>query len=205
MKTLWSALLVLCLFPLTGGAQRTHLYKIVSAESSLWVYVPKAGFLSALAHNHHIGVRSFSGTVTVPETGASSGALQLDIDAQSLNVADKEVSEKDRAEIANSMHKVVLESDKHPKISFKSASIGEVKSNGADSYSFTVNGDLTLHGVTKRIAIPVTATITAQLLKATGKYTLRQTDWGITPYSKAGGAVKVKNEVVVNFSIVARG
>ena len=186
------------------AAQAVQTYKIVAAESSLWVYVAKAGLLSALAHNHNIGVKVFSGSVTVPESGAGSGALQLELDAQSLYVADKEVNDKDRAEITGSMHNDVLASAKFPKITFKSVAVSDVKSAGANSYAFTINGDLTLHGVTKRIAVPVTATITPQLLKATGKYTLKQTDFGITPISKAGGAVKVKDEVVVNFSIVAK-
>jgi polyisoprenoid-binding protein YceI len=186
------------------ATQKTRTYKIIAAESNLWVYVAKSGLLSALAHNHNIGVRSFSGTVTVPESGASGGALSLDIEAKSLNVADKGISDKDRAEITNSMHNEVLQSDKHSQISFKSAGVSDLKVNGGDSYSFTVNGNLTLHGVTKQIAVPVTATMTAEQIKATGKYTLRQSLYGITPYSKAGGAVKVKDEVVVNFSIIAK-
>jgi len=185
-------------------AQAAHTYKIIPAESSLWVYVAKAGLLSALAHNHNIGVKSFQGSVIVPENGAGNGSVQLEIDAQSLNVADKEVSEKDRAEITSSMHNEVLASGQYPKILFKSVSVSEVKAAGANNYTFTVNGDLTLHGVTKRIAVPVTATITPQQLKATGKYTLAQTAFGIKPISKAGGAVKVKDAVVVNFSIVAK-
>lgn len=186
------------------AAQSVHSYKIVSAESSLWVYVAKAGLLSALAHNHNIGVKVFSGSVTVPESGAGGGALQLEIDAQSLFVADKEVSDKDRAEITSSMHNEVLASAQFPRITFKSVSVSDVKPAGANSYTFMVNGDLMLRGVTKRLAVPVTATITPQLLKATGKYTLTQTAFGIKPISKAGGAVKVKDEVVVNFSIVAK-
>ena len=189
---------------INASAQKTRTYKIIAAESNLWVYVAKGGLLSALAHNHNIGVRSFTGTVTVPESGAAGGALNLDIEAASLNVADKEVSDKDRTEITNSMHNEVLQSAKYPKVTFKSVSVSDLKANGGDSYSFTVNGDLTLHGTTKRIAVPVTATITAQQLKATGKYTLKQSLFGITPYSKAGGAVKVKDDVIVNFSIVAK-
>lgn len=192
------------LFPKAVTAQSVHTYKIIPAESNLWVYVAKAGLLSALAHNHNIGVKVFNGSVTVPESGAGSGAMQLEIDAQSLFVADKEVNDKDRAEITSSMHNEVLASAKFPKITFKSVSVSDVKPAGANSYTFTVNGDLTLHGITKRIALPVNATITPQLLKATGKYTLAQTAFGITPISKAGGAVKVKDEVVVNFSIVAK-
>ena len=186
------------------AAQKSRTYKIIAAESNLWVYVAKAGLLSALAHNHNIGVATFSGTVTVPESGAAGGALQLEMDAKSLNVADKGISEKDRSEISNSMHNEVLHSDKHAKIIFKSVSVGEVKPLGGDNYNFTVQGDLTLHGVTKRIGVAVAATITAQQIKATGKYTLKQSLFGITPYSKAGGAVKVKDDVIVNFSMVAK-
>jgi polyisoprenoid-binding protein YceI len=101
------------------------------------------------------------------------------------------------------MHNDVLESAKYQKISFKSASVSNLKQT-SDGYSFTLNGDLTLHGVTKRIAVPVSATITPQQLQAKGQYTLRQTDFGIKPYSAAGGTVKVKNEVVVHFNIIAK-
>lgn len=190
------------------GQSKTRTYEIVSSESSFWVSAGKAGLLSGLAHDHEIGVKSFSGRVVVPETGASAGAsggsLDLDVDAKSLVVLDKKPSEEDKKKIFTAMHNEVLESAKYQKIIFKSVSVSEVKQTGNDSYSFVVNGDLTLHGVTKRIAIPVAATITAQQLRATGKYTLKQNDYGIKPYSAAGGTIKVKNEVIVNFNIVAK-
>src|SRR5262249_9657483 len=156
------------------------------------------------AHDHEIGVKSFGGRVTVTESGASGGSLEMEIDAKSLTVMDKKPSEEDKKKIFNSMHSEVLESAKHQKITFKSVSVSDVKQAGNDKYSLVVNGDLTLHGVTKRIAVPVTATITPQQLRAEGKYTLKQTDFGIKPYSAAGGTIKVKNEVVVNFNIVAK-
>jgi polyisoprenoid-binding protein YceI len=196
-----------CLLALAAGAQtkaKTRTYSIVASDSSFWVFVGKAGALSFVAHDHNIGVKSFSGRVTVPESGVSSSALELDIETKSLIVLDKKVSDKDRAEITKSMHGSVLESEKHPKITFRATAVSDVRQNSAESWSLTLSGDLTLHGVTKRISIPVTATITQQQLKASGKYTLRQTDFGITPYSAAGGTIKVKNEVVVNFAIVAK-
>src|SRR5574341_175859 len=193
------------LLPVAAIAQtKARTYTIVPSESSFWVFVGKAGLFSALAHDHEIGVKSFSGRVVAPEAGASGGALELDIEAKSLAVLDKKVSEEDRKKIFDAMHNEVLESAKHQKIAFKSVSVSDVKQTGNDSYSFTLNGDLTLHGVTKRIAVPVNATITPQQLRATGKYTLKQTDYGIKPYSAAGGTIKVKNEVVVNFNIVAK-
>lgn len=188
----------------TAGAQsKSRTYTIVAGESSFWVFVEKGGLLGGLAHDHKIGVKSFSGRVVVPEAGASGGSLELDVNAQSLVVLDDKPSEEDKKKIYNSMHNEVLESAKHQKISFKSVSVSGLKQTG-DSYSFTLNGDLSLHGVTKRIAVPVTATVTPQQLRAVGKYTLRQTDFGIKPYSAAGGTIKVKNEVVVHFNIVAK-
>jgi polyisoprenoid-binding protein YceI len=186
------------------GQSRTRTYTIVPSESSFWVFVGKAGLFSMLAHDHEIGVKSFGGRVVIPEAGARGGSLEMEVDAPSLVVLDKKPSEEDKKKIFDSMHNEVLESAKHPKITFKSASVSDMKQTGDDAYSFVVNGDLSLRGVTKRIAIPVAATITPQQLRATGKYTLKQTDFGIKPYSAAGGTIKVKNEVVVNFSIVAR-
>jgi polyisoprenoid-binding protein YceI len=197
-------ILSLLLTVLAFGQSKMRTYTIVPSESSFWVFVGKSGLFSALAHDHEIGVKRFSGRVSVPEAGASGGSLEMEVDATSLEVLDKKPSEEDKKKIFNSMHNEVLESAKNPKITFKSVSVGDVKRTGNDAYSFVVNGDLTLHGVTKRIAVPVAATITAQELRAIGKYTLKQSDYGIKPYSAAGGTIKVKDEIVVNFNIVAK-
>ena len=192
----------LLLVATVGAQSKSRTYTIVTSESSFWVFVEKTGLLSGLAHDHEIGVKSFAGRVVVPEAGAGGGSLELDVNAQSLMVLDKKPSE-DKKKIYTSMHSEVLESAKYQKITFKSVSVSDLKQTG-NGYNFTLNGDLTLHGVTKRIAVPVSATITPQQLRATGKYTLRQTDYGIKPYSAAGGTVKVKNEVVVHFNIIAK-
>jgi polyisoprenoid-binding protein YceI len=206
MKTRYAirifSLLLLTVFAI--GQSRTRTYTIVPSESSFWVFVGKSGLFSALAHNHEIGVKSFSGRVVVPAAGAGAGSLEMEVDAPSLEVLDKEPSEEDKKKIFNSMHNEVLESAKYQKVTFKSVSVSDVKQTGGDAYSFVVNGDLSLHGVTKRIAVPVAATVTPQQLRATGKYTLKQSDYGIKPYSAAGGTIKVKDEVVVNFNIVAK-
>jgi polyisoprenoid-binding protein YceI len=196
--------LLLLLAVFAFGQSRTRTYTIVPSESSFWVFVGKAGLFSALAHDHEIGVKSFSGRVVVPAAGANGGSLEMEVDAPSLVVLDKKPSEEDKKKIFNSMHNEVLESAKYQKITFKSVSVSDVKQTGNDAYSFVVNGDLTLRGVTNRIAVPVAATVTPQDLRATGKYTLKQTDYGIKPYSAAGGTIKVKDEVVINFNIVAK-
>ena len=182
--------------------KKTSTYNIVAAESSLTVFVAKDGALARMAHDHNIGVKIFSGRVNVPASGANAGTLELDADARSLVILDQ-ISAKDKAEITNNMNNSVLESAKFPKITFRSTSLTNFTQNGNNA-NFTVNGDLTLHGATKRIAIPVSVAQTGSSLRATGQYTLRQTDFGIKPYSAFLGAIKVKNEVVIKFNIVAK-
>ena len=206
MKTRY-AIRIFSLLLLTAfafGQSRTRTYTIVPSESSFGVFAGKTGIFSAFAHNHEIGVKSFSGRVVVPAAGAGGGSLEMEVDAPSLVVLDKKPSEEDKKKIFSSMHNEVLESAKYQKITFKSVSVSDVKQTGNEAYNFVVNGDLTLHGVTKRIAVPVAANVTQQLLRATGKYTLKQSDFGIKPYSAAGGTIKVKDEIVVNFNIVAK-
>lgn len=199
-----TGLLLLALLAIWPASGQSRTYRIVASESSLWVFVEKAGLLSAFAHNHEIGVRSWSGTVTLPDSGVAGASAQLDIDAKSLVVLDKKVSDKDRSEIFDSMHREVLESEKYPRIAFRSVSITGVAKSGENRYGFTLNGDLSLHGTTKRIAVPLTATVTPAEIRVSGKYRLKQTDYGIKPYSAAGGTIKVRDTVTINFSIVAR-
>ena len=64
-----------------------------------------------------------------------------------------------------------------------------------------MRGDLTLHGVTQPVELPITL--------ANGRYTgsvkLKQTDFGIAPVSIAGGTVKVKDVIEIVFEIVPAG
>lgn len=67
-----------------------------------------------------------------------------------------------------------------------------------------IAGDLTLHGATRPLSVPVRVVLAPDRLKAEGKATVRQTDFGIRPVTAGAGTVRVKDEIDVNFSISAR-
>jgi hypothetical protein len=52
--------------------------------------------------------------------------------------------------------------------------------------------------------MPVEVRLSADRLTANGRATVRQTDFGIRPVTALAGTVKVKDEVDIVFSIVAR-
>jgi polyisoprenoid-binding protein YceI len=60
-----------------------------------------------------------------------------------------------------------------------------------------VSGDLTLHGVTRRVIIEVTREDNAYV----GTACIKQTEFGIQPIKIGGGVVKVKDELEIRFRV----
>jgi hypothetical protein len=58
--------------------------------------------------------------------------------------------------------------------------------------------------VTRNQSIPVRIAVFDEMLRASGEFTLNQSDYGIKPISVAGGVLKVKDEVKFSFEMVAR-
>jgi polyisoprenoid-binding protein YceI len=174
-------------------------YVIDPRLSRFTVRVTASGVLSYFGHNPTIAIRDFSGEVDwqTPQ----SASVKLAALASSLQVAD-DVPDKDRREIERQMHEEVLESHAFAHIVYECPL---VQVNSGDSQSeVTVNGKLTLHGVTNPLPITVRATITGDVLHAFGDFSLRQTDYNIRLVHALGGALKVKDELQFNFDVVAR-
>jgi polyisoprenoid-binding protein YceI len=77
-------------------------------------------------------------------------------------------------------------------------------SGSGDRYWVALNGELTLHGVTKSVPISARVIINGSSVRAAGDFSIRQSDYEIAPVSAAGGAIKLKDEVKLTFDIVAR-
>lgn len=160
-------------------------------KSVMTVRVLKAGMFSAFGHEHEISAPIRDGKFS--ETDRS---VDLTVDARQMRVMDKEVSEKDRAEIQETMlGPKVLDTARFPEIHFRSTAV-----EAAGSGRWSVTGDLTLHGQTHSVKLEVRG--------LNGHYQgtaeLRQKDFGIEPIVVGGGAIKVKNELRVEFDIVPK-
>jgi polyisoprenoid-binding protein YceI len=62
---------------------------------------------------------------------------------------------------------------------------------------------VTLKGVEREQEIPVIVERTATDVIARGELRLNQTDFGITPFSVAGGAIRVADTLEIRFEIAA--
>jgi polyisoprenoid-binding protein YceI len=131
-----------------------------------------------------------------------ASSFRLLIKTASMSVQD-DISDKDRREIERLMTQEVLEIAKFPEVVYEASDISVTKMADA-LFSATVKGNLTMHGVTNSQTIPVRVASFGSMLRASGDFSLDQTDYNIKLVSVAGGALKLKNELKFSFEIVAR-
>jgi len=92
-----------------------------------------------------------------------------------------------------------LNATKHPNITF---AMTGYELNAAAPVKGTLNGALTINGVTKPITMPAQfANAASGALRVTGAYSLTMTEWQVEPPKLMMGAMKVNPVVVVNFDL----
>ncbi len=160
-------------------------------KSVLTVRVYKSGLFSAFAHDHEIRAPIQSGTFD-----EQKHTVEFKVKAAELKVLDPDGSDGERSQVQHTMEgPKVLDPEKFPEISFQSTSI-----EAAGPGKWNVQGDLTLHGQTH----PVKVEVEGGNGHYRGPSRFRQTEFGMTPITIGGGAVKVKDEVRIEIDVVGK-
>ena len=184
-------------------AKATLLHYVVDAKASRFtVQAFATGILSAMGHNPRIGIRTFTGEVEFNAEAPQAAAFRLTMKANSLGVLD-DISDKDRREIEKMMNEQVLESSKYPDIVYEAPYVTIARIDGS-LYSATLAGTLSFHGTTRNEPIIARIAVFDEMFRASGEFSLNQSDYGIKPISVAGGSLKVKDELKFSFEMVAR-
>jgi len=181
-----AVLAVLALAALPALAQDTYKIDPVHSEVSF-----KIRHLLAKTSGRFT---KFAGTIKVDAADISKSSVDVTIEVASLNT-DNEGRDKHlkTAEF--------FDVEKFPTITFKSTSVKEVAKGKLE-----VTGDFTLHGVTKKVTIPITNAGTQPGMKpgtvvagfVDGAVTINRNDYGIKTYPGALG-----DEVVISLNIEA--
>lgn len=183
--------------------EATVRYVIDAKGSTFIVQASSTGLLSAFGHDPKFTVRDFQGEIefTPGAPNFDDARVQLRIQAGSLEVVD-DISEKDRAEIERRTHNEVLESDRYGDIVYEALRI--TGSGNGERYWVTVNGELTLRGMTRNVPVTARVLLNGASLRASGEFMLKQSDFDISPVTAAGGTIRLKDELKCAFDIVAR-
>jgi polyisoprenoid-binding protein YceI len=169
-------------------------YKLGPDNGTLSVRTRKGGAASKAGHNLLIEVTDWNATVQVGADGEPS-ELELSAHPRSLKVREgsggmTSLGEDDKAGIGQTIDEEVLKGNA---IEFHSTAVGRDAASGL----VKVQGELELAGRSRPIAFELNAGSDGEL---SGTATVKQSDWGIKPYSALFGTLKVLDEVTVEIS-----
>ncbi len=169
---------------------------VLSSASRFQVKTGKAGLLRFAGHDHVIRARAFSGRVVYYPDTPSDSRVEIVVPVDSLEV----LTPPDTAEIrkvTEAMRTEVLHADQYHEITFVSTAVT------ATSGGFQVQGELTLVGQTRHVSADVQVELGADTVRATGSFSVKQTDFGIKPYRGGpGGMVRVADRVTFGLEAV---
>ena len=188
--------------PLVSGvddrlkAMDSVVYRL-AANSRLQVKTGKAGLFGFAGHTHVIQARRFTGDIVYYPGNPSRSHLDITVSTDSLEV----LTPPDTAEIrkvTETMRTRVLRTAEYHEIKLVSRQVLP----SADG--FHIVGAMTLVGQTRELPIDVSARIGLDTLEAASTFSIKQTDFGIKPFSGGpGGTVKVADRVTFDIRVVA--
>ncbi len=187
--------------PTDTGAGRLRPSQIDTDLSRVFIFVDKTGF----GHQHGVEGRLKGGYLRVAKE--SAGKIMFDMpsfraDTQSARRRvglEGASSEQEQEQVtANMIGPLVLDVAQFPTALFAVSSVRRFEQRNAGGMTqYALDGDFTLHGVTKRINVTATGEQERGFLHIKGNFPLRQTDFGIRPFKKALGAVGVGDVLTV--------
>ena len=164
-------------------------------EGRITLQTSRDGLAAQAGHDLTIDVGTWSGELVIGADLAPSG-LDVRVELGSLIVRAgtggiKPLTDRDKREILATARKV-LSADRHPEVSFTASSFSPAADGGV------IDGTLTLAGRSGPLRLDVRE-IGPDRYVATA--TVRQTNFGIKPYSGFLGALKVSDEVAVDVEV----
>jgi polyisoprenoid-binding protein YceI len=191
--------------PETAGAIR---YQVDGRTSELHILAYRGGTMARLGHNHVISSKDVQGFVFLQQE-LSRSHVDLTLSVDSLIVDDPRSRSIEGEDFAadvpqdardgtrrNLLRSEVLDVEHYPSIRLQSTHISGTRAR------LEVIMRIAIKSETRDVPVIVTLQENGDTLTATGEFAVRQTDFGITPFSIALGALQVQDQLRIKFSIV---
>jgi polyisoprenoid-binding protein YceI len=172
--------------------QGTHILGPDNAR--LTVYTKRTGAVAKAGHDLTLEVTSWKGTLEIGDESSAS----LDVDTTSFKVIEgtggiQKLDDDDRRNIEQTIDDEVL---RKQAIEFRSTNVA------VDGDHLSVSGELTLMGDTHPLTFELVADSENRL---SGSAVVKQSDWGMKPYTALFGALKVADEVEIKLDTSSLG
>ena len=167
-----------------------------ASNGELLIKTGITGRAARMGHRLTIAMNSWHGIVQW--TGDEPTAVELDVDVDSLDVQRGEggamrLSAPEKA-LARSHALKSLGANQFPTITFRADDIAKT------SEGYRLTGSLHIHGTTRTEAVELRVEDLGHAWRMSCDAQVRQSDFGIKPYSLFMGAIKVADDVTVSFT-----
>jgi len=187
----------------TTGTHAAGTYEFGPESGQVLVKTGRQGMAAVAGHDLTLEVTDWLARVSIPgdNPGDIAGAtVTASLGLGSLAVREatggaRPLTDRDRRDIEKQARKVLGDA---ARAEFTSVSVVPYGPSSAGA----IEGTLTMHGVSRGIRLEVVGEEPGHYR---GTATVRQTDFGITPYSGFFGALKVSDEVTVEFEVTVKG
>jgi hypothetical protein len=175
------------------------VYAVDPGVSVVAVTVRRAGPMGRLGHDHVVASHTLAGFVA-PGAGRADLSFRVDqmsVDEPQLLRAAGIATQPSPQAVEGTRKNMlgpVLEAQRHPVVTLHAQGQADSRLRVA----------VTLHGATRWLESPATVQVDAAQVSARGTARLKQTDFGITPFSVGGGLLSVHDGLGVRYHIVAR-
>jgi hypothetical protein len=176
--------------------------RIGPADGHVTIRTYREGLAAQAGHDLVLAFAVWSATAAAPDGDAEPSSvdpvLEAHVDLTSLRVIEgtggvKPLTDRDKRDIAGNARKV-LDTEHHPEAVYRATGFTRSGEGGV------VDGTLSLHGVDRPLRLAVTK-LESGGYRATA--TVRQTEFGIRPYSGFFGALKLRDTVEVEAEAAA--
>jgi polyisoprenoid-binding protein YceI len=148
-------------------------------------------------------------TDAVGRTSSVTGSFTLSQSADGYTVSaatftvDVSTLTSDRAMRDRRIHQMGLESDRYPTATFKLTSpiVLPAAASSGQTLHVAATGDLTIHGTTKSVTIPMDAQLNGSQIQVVGTLTFPFSEFNMVPPS-IGGFVSVQDNATMEFSLL---
>ncbi len=192
------------------AAEPASRYRVATDDSELRILVYRAGALAKLGHNHVVSSRDLSGEIVLgPSPEASSFNLEFPVATFEVDDADMRAEEGSEFSTTvdsqdsegtrrNMLGPKLLDADSYSHIRIASSTIS------GEFPNVVITAVLTVKGSEHELLVPVSINSFDGGLIAIGRVRLGHKDIGLVPFQAGFGALRVADELLVKFRIVAK-
>lgn len=189
-----------------GGANETHTFVVITAESEARYVVNEEFFADALSK---LGIQPGAVVVTGVTPGVS-GQMQLNfgqadlVEAANFTVNMNQLR-TDRAPRDEWLQDNAIQTNRFPEAQFSATSVSGLPASYTEGQEigFQLHGDLTIRDVTNPVTFAVTAVLSGDTIRGTAARQMQLTDFGVSPPDFAN-TLTVANDFRIEISLVAQ-